>query len=179
MNDLEQLTQTLRRRFVVLGAMQSRSSPEALPEALLLNRLSAARQSLAPPRGRFSDARIAQGVMALRIAGLKTRYPDLKYACYGVARPMDWKGRILLGELRQLDQLLLAVRAQKASLRHFAACCCGLQSAWQCDIEKNEDLLNADDMQPGIGKLRQFLNEMRNELPDFPVPFAGLVLVKK
>ena len=174
MNELEQLTQTLRRRFVVLGATESQSAPEAS----LLARLSAARQSLAPPRGRFSDARIAQGVMAFRMAGLKTSYPDLKYACYGVARPMDWKGRILLGELRQLNQLLLAVRAQQASLHHFTVCCCGLQSAWQCDIEKNEELLNAKDMQAGIGKLRQFLTEIRNELPDFPVPLAGLVLAK-
>ncbi len=175
MNDLEQLTQTLRRRFVLVGATESQNAPDAS----LLARLNWVRRSLAPPRGRFSDARIAQGVMAFRIAGLKTSYPDLKYACYGVARPIDWKGRILLGELRELNQLLLAVRAQQGSLHHFAVCCCGLQSAWQCDIEKNENLLNAKDMQPGIEQLRQFLNEIRNELPDFPAPLTGLVLTKK
>ena len=175
MNELEQLTQTLRRRFVVVGATESQHAPDAS----LLARLSAARQSLAPPRGRFSDARIAQGVMAFRIGGLKTRYPDLKYACYGVARPTDWKGRILLGELRELNQLLLAVRAQQDSPHHFAVCCCGLQSAWQCDIETNKELLNAKEMQPGIDKLRQFLDEIRKELPGFPAPLAGLVLEKK
>jgi len=164
-NDLERLEQMLRRRFFASSAAPGASASAGQPDLAPLARLNAARQALAPPRGRFSDARIARGVMAFRMSGEKTAYPDLKYACYGIARPMDWTGRILLAEARQFDQLLAAVRAQESRPRQLAACCRGLQAAWQADIEQNGDLLKAAHMQAGIAKLRGFLNAMRGESP--------------
>ncbi len=149
MNDLEKLREQLRRRFVAVRS----STSLAQTEPALLARLSAACQGLAAPRGRFSDARIAQGVMAFRIAGANTTYPELKYACYGVARPMDWEGRILLAEPRQLELLLTTVRAQQG--QPHAACCRGLQAAVASAIDQT-----AAPQQAGMARLRNFLQEM-------------------
>ena len=151
MNELEKLREQLRRRFVAVRS----STSLAQTEPALLARLSAARQGLAAPRGRFSDARIAQGVMAFRLAGAKTAYPELKYACYGVARPMDWEGRILLAEPRQLELLLATVRALQDRPRHRAACCRGLQAALASEIDQR-----AAQQQVGMSRLRTFLQEM-------------------
>jgi hypothetical protein len=148
-NDLEKLREQLRRRFVAVRS----STSLAQTEPALLARLSAARQGLAAPRGRFSDARIAQGVMAFRIAGANTTYPELKYACYGVARPMDWEGRILLAEPRQLELLLATVRTQHGRPR--TACCRGLQAAVASAIDQT-----AAPQQAGMARLRSFLQEM-------------------
>ena len=82
----------------------------------LLRRLTTARQALTPPRGRHALPRIAQGVMAFRMQGSKTPYPDLKYACYGLARPTDWDSRVLLEEPQKCDELLTALAAASDKL---------------------------------------------------------------
>lgn len=161
MNELEQLGQQLRRRFAAIRS----STTLAQTEPALLARLNAARDALRPPRGRFADARIAQGVMAFRIAGRNATYTELKYACYGVARPMDWEGRILLAETSQLALLLAGVQALQARPRHFAACCRALQRAWDLDIA-GPDAPITDHMRPGIATLGRFLQEARGALPD-------------
>lgn len=153
---LEQLSQQLRRRFVAIRS----STTLAQTEPALLARLNAARDALRPPRGRFADARMAQGVMAFRIAGRQTAYPELKYACYGVARAMDWEGRVLLAEAPQLALLLDGVRALRDRPRHFAACCRALQRAWDLDIAGLEASA-AEPVHAGIATLGRFLREAR------------------
>lgn len=155
MNELEKLERQLRRRLVIEPAHEEQFRPLPAVSA----RLTAVRQALQPPRGHYSDSRIAQGIMAFRLAGAATRYPDLKYACYGVARPMDWEGRILLAEERLIDQLLSAVSAHKTHPRHFAACCKGLMAAWLGEIKGNHALFSAAHTRYGIEKLSQFLLE--------------------
>lgn len=156
MSALDELGLQLRRRFVALNS----STTLAQTDPTVLARLNAARQALAPPRGRFAEARIAQGVMAFRISGRNVAYPALKYACYGVARPMDWEGRILLGEAPQLATLLACVRAQGERPGRLVACCRALQRAWALDIEANPEILGAAHLRPGIATLRAFLLEM-------------------
>lgn len=161
MSDLEHLAQLLRRRFVAASA----STTLAQADPALLARLAAARQALAPPRGHRSPARLAQGIMAFRLAGNTAGYPALKYACYGIARPMDWEGRLLLGEDRQLARLLAAVEALNNRPRHFAACCRGLLAAWRDDIAGGEaPLLAQPHLQGGIARLRDFLRGARPAL---------------
>ena len=163
MKPLEQLEQILRRRFMPSSAEAVHAGGESV-----LARLSQARQALSPPRGRFSDERIAQGVMAFRVAGEKTPYPKLKYACYGVGRPMDWEGRILLAESQQFDQLLRAVRALHHSPYRFAACRRALRAA--ADIvaaELHEASSLGDCRQAGFARLQHFLAE--TTAPDTPL----------
>jgi hypothetical protein len=161
MSDLDHLAQLLRRRFVAASA----STTLAQSDPTLLARLAATRQRLVPPRGHRSTARIAQGVMAFRLAGTATGYPALKYACYGVARPMDWEGRLLLGEERQLARLLDAVDALRPHPRQFAACCRGLLAAWHDDIAGGEAPLREQPaLQPGIVRLHAFLQAAHAEL---------------
>lgn len=162
MNELEQLGRRLRRSFV-LGKHKEEI---ARPAPALLARLGAVRQALAPPRGRYSDARIAKGIMSFRLLGTKTAYPDLKYACYGIARPMDWEGRILLAEEALVDQLLAAVAAQSSHPDRFAACCRGLAAAWQAAIDADQDALQNRQLRAGAGKLQLFLLDNRHALID-------------
>lgn len=154
MNDtpeLDQLAQHLRRRFIAVRS----STTLAQTEPSLLARLDAVGQALAAPRGRFSTARIAQGIMAFRIHGSATVYPELKYACYGIARPMDWEGRILLGEARQLRQLLDAVSRLRP--KQFEACCRGLHHSWQSDLAGQPERLAEAQFRDGIATLVRFL----------------------
>ncbi|RIX48994.1 MAG: hypothetical protein D3M94_03595 [Rhodocyclales bacterium GT-UBC] len=154
MNDtpeLDLLAQHLRRRFIAVRS----STTLAQTDPALLARLDAVGQALAAPRGRFSTARIAQGIMAFRIHGSATVYPELKYACYGIARPMDWEGRILLGEAQQMQQLLEAVG--RLPPRQRAACCRGLRHSWQNDLAGQPERLAEAHFQTGIAALQQFL----------------------
>lgn len=152
MSATEELRQQLARALLArpLAAL-------ATADPAALQGLAAARQRLAPPRGHRALPRIAQGILAFRLLGRQTPYPDLKYACYGIARPTDWEGRLLLYDARLCDELLATV----AALQHrrpwmYAACCQGLAAAWAADIATTGET-------PGItahanaGKLANFL----------------------
>lgn len=153
MTPLEQLEQLLRRRFRYssVGAVHT--------EEGTLARLNIVRQAFSPRRGRFSDGRVAKGVMAFRVAGEKTPYPDLKYACYGVARPMDWEGRILLVESYQLDQLLRAVQALSRWPHRFSACRRALQATADIVAAELREAPAGDYRQAGLARLERFLVE--------------------
>ena len=128
MTDAEHLRQLLNSRFL------ARSLPE-LGDAELLQRLASARQALTPPRGRHALPRVAQGVLAFRIQRRHTPYPDLKYACYGLARPTDWDSRLLLDDTPLFSELLAAVAALRTRQpRAFAACRRALQQSHTTDI---------------------------------------------
>lgn len=130
MSATEELRQQLARALLArpLAAL-------ATADPAALQGLAAARQRLAPPRGHRALPRIAQGILAFRLLGRQTPYPDLKYACYGIARPTDWEGRLLLDDARLCDELLAAVAAlQYRRPWIHAACCKGLAAAWTEDI---------------------------------------------
>lgn len=146
---IEQLRQLLNSQFIAHDL-------RPLGDVDLLQRLTTARQALTPPRGRYALPRIAQGVMAFRMQGRHTPYPDLKYACYGLARATDWDNRVLLDEAQKCDDLLAAVAALRPLDKHaFAACCRALQRSWDADIA------------PASGKLSQGAKENGRKLGAF------------
>ena len=128
--DLDELTQHLQRKLLAQPlSRRAQSDPEHL------RRLSEARQRLNPPRGYRALPRIAQGILAFRLQGRQTPYPDLKYACHGIARPTDWEGRLLLDHPPQISDLLVAV-SQLVRQHPYAyrACALALLRAWQEDL---------------------------------------------
>jgi hypothetical protein len=154
LKDADHLRQLLNSQFLARGLRD-------IGDSELLRRLTTARQALTPPRGRHALPRIAQGVMAFRMQGSKTPYPDLKYACYGLARPTDWDSRVLLEEAQKCDELLTAV----AALRHrdlpaFAACCKALQWSWDMDIAPASEKLSSGAKENGR-KLGAFLAQAK------------------
>ncbi len=172
MNDLGQLERSLRQTLnPVLGLDQL-----AHADPCVLERLEAIRQAFTPLRGHRCQSRIAQGVMAFRLGGRQTPYPELKYACYGLARPMDWEGRILLTEPLLLDQLLAAVRAQRQHSRQFCACYRGLLTAWLVDVVHGNAL---GELSSGAVSLKGFLLDMRAELVHAPRRSRWAALVQE
>jgi len=154
LKDADQLRQLLSSQFLARG-LRDLGDPE------LLRRLTTARQALTPPRGRYALPRIAQGVMAFRVQGRHTPYPDLKYACYGLARATDWDNRVLLDEAQKCDDLLAAVAALRAlNPPAFAACCKALQWSWDTDIAPGKDKLSSGAKENGR-KLGAFLAQAR------------------
>lgn len=138
MKELEQLRQFLNRSL-----RSGQPWPVSPEQATQQQRLAAVRQHLAPPRGRHALPRIAQGVLAFRLQRRATPYPDLKYACYGLARPTDWEGRLLLDDERLCADLLAAVAALRPQQpADFAACWRALQRAWTTDIATGSDTLS-------------------------------------
>lgn len=135
----------------------------------LVERLVAARQRLVPPRGHRALPRIAQGILAFRLQGARTPWPDLKYACYGIARRTDWEGRLLLDDPRTCDALLDAVAAlAPARPRAFAACCKGLRTAWNDDITPASNALGAT-AQRNASRIAEFLRRHSQMIPETAV----------
>lgn len=154
LKDADQLRQLLNSQFLARGLRD-------LGDSELLRRLTTARQALTPPRGRYALPRIAQGVMAFRVQGRHTPYPDLKYACYGLARATDWDNRVLLDEAQKCDELLAAVAALRPlQPRAFAACCRALQRSWDTDIAPGSAKLNSGAKENGR-KLGAFLAQAK------------------
>ena len=136
----------------------------AVNEPALLHRLNVARQALAPLRGRHAPPRIAHGVLAFRVQGRNTPYPDLKYACYGIALSTDWGGRRLLDDDRLVDELLHTVANLRLSHpARFAACCRALQYAWHTNIATDDVSANSQP-RPKNQKIANFL--LRHTQPD-------------
>jgi hypothetical protein len=183
MSDSAALQALLERRFL------SRNLDKlALNDSSLLERLSRTRQALAPPRGRHAPPRLAHGVLAFRIQGRNTPYPDLKYACYGIdddrlidellhtvaTRPTcpaalstDWEGRRLLDDrppADDRDELLHTVANLRLSHpTQFAACCRALQYAWHTNIAPDDVAANHRP-RPKNQKIANFL--LRHTQPD-------------
>lgn len=154
LKDADQLRQLLNSQFLARGLRD-------LGDTELLRRLTTARQALTPPRGRYALPRIAQGVMAFRVQGCHTPYPDLKYACYGLARATDWDNRVLLDEAQKCDDLLAAIAALRPlNPPAFAACCRALQWSWDTDIAPASDKLSSGAKENGR-KLGAFLAQAK------------------
>ena len=154
LKDADQLRQLLSSQFLARGLRD-------IGDTELLRRLTTARQALTPPRGRYALPRIAQGVMAFRVQGRHTPYPDLKYACYGLARATDWDKRVLLDEAQKCDDLLAAVAALRPlNPPAFAACCKALQWSWDTDIAPASEKLSSCTKENGR-KLGAFLAQAK------------------
>lgn len=154
MNEIDDLRQRLSR------ALLGRAPGPALstPDPAGLQQLAQARQRLVPPRGRHALPRIAQGVLAFRLRGSHTPYPDLKYACLGIARPTDWEGRLMLDDDPLCEALLAALsRLQQRRPWAFAQCCRSLGAAWANDIAPHAENLSATARQ-NAGRLAEFLH---------------------
>ena len=115
-----------------------RRALEGRPGQLGWGDMKSIRRSLAAIRGRFTRKsgavpaeRVARGVLALRVLGTEVDFVHLKYACYGIAQHADWNGRRLLEDAALVKKLLDCVDALRPNARRFAACCRGLQHAWQ------------------------------------------------
>ncbi len=117
--------------------------------------------ALLPSRGQRSAERVAQGVVALRLAGAQTAYPEIKYACYGLARPMDWDGRLLIDEPGMLDALLGAIDALRHRPRCYAECYRGLLLAWTNDIVGHPEMIENADRLPALQRLLAVLKLLR------------------
>lgn len=140
MKEAEQLRQLLGQRFLSRRTGSASGNVNGNDPALQ-QRLSNLRQRLSPPRGRHSLPRIAQGVLAFRVQGRATPYPQLKYACYGVARPTDWENRLIIDDRPLLLALLDAVAALRANHRPaYDACRQALQLGWSIAQADNTEL---------------------------------------
>lgn len=116
--------------------------------------------------------------MAFRLARGKASHADLKYACHGVARPVDWEGRILLaGAL--LDTLLAAVEGLRGQPRHYCECYRGLLTAWLADIASDPEFYRAPFLRSGVAKLAAFIEGGREELAHAPRQLRWMALVRE
>jgi len=84
---------------------------------LMSQSLERVRDALGGRRAMDKGQRIARGLMAFRIQGSNTDFVHLKYACQGLALPMDWESRQLLADEAQVQRLLQRV----LDFRHDAA----------------------------------------------------------
>lgn len=128
--DLNELRQGLR---AALG-IRADTSLNQLPTSSL-HRLETVRRQLSPPRGHRSDERIARALLSFRMLREKTPFPDIKYACYGIARTTDWGGRTLLDEPVLFNTLFNLINELPNNGRRQRWCKAGLISAWKNDIE--------------------------------------------
>ncbi|MCX8145183.1 MAG: hypothetical protein N3C59_02475 [Azovibrio sp.] len=99
--------------------------------------------------------RIARGVMAFRLQGEATDFLHLKYACLGLAQPMDWEARRLLADRELVERLLRRVCDFAADPRRFAACCRGLQAA--CAQARAPDFPLSADLAANLDRVECFL----------------------
>lgn len=160
MKDSEALRRLLNQRFA-LRQQHSFSDPQ------LQQRLNELRQRLSPPRGHHSLPRIAQGVLAFRIQGRETPYPQLKYACYGIARPTDWNNRLIIEDKQLFEALLNAVNALKQSLPHaYTTCCQALQTSLEIDLpslEPTQSLVIQQNCQKLSNLCAQLASQQKNQ----------------
>lgn len=129
MDDLDLLRQKLQQAL----AGRPRSASPLVPESGGA-RLLAVVRAVGPARGHRHPPHVAHGVMAFRLRRRETPCPELKYACYGIARQVDWDGRRLIDDARMVADLLAAVAAlpgREHGARAFRDCCRGLRAAWE------------------------------------------------
>lgn len=125
-SDLDLLRQQLRR------TLAGRPQADTVLFAETGNaRLHALIRAIGPARGHRHVPHLAHGVMTFRLRRRETPCPELKYACYGIARQVDWEGRRLIDDARMVADLLAAVAALPPGTRPFRDCCRALRFAWQ------------------------------------------------
>ncbi|MDR2165097.1 MAG: hypothetical protein LBO79_05615 [Zoogloeaceae bacterium] len=94
--------------------------------------LEAARLTFGGRRGMMTrEARLVRSILAVRLQGRAASFVQLKYACLGLAQPVDWEARRLLDEEPLCEILLRQVAALQGDPRRFAACLRGLRKARQ------------------------------------------------
>ena len=115
-------------------------------DSLPLRRLENVRRQFTPLRGHRSDERIVRAILSFRMQRENTPFPDIKYACYGIARITDWSGRTLLDESSLFNTLLTLISRYPHQGRHDRMCRAGLVTAFENEIKpgmnsnKNRDL---------------------------------------
>lgn len=160
---LTALQAQLQKKFV---GQSGKTFPLALDQGIA-SRLRAVEQACQPLHGHRSAERVAKGVVALRLAGAQTRYPEIKYACHGLARPMDWDGRLLIDEPGMLDSLLASLDLLRHQPRCYAECYRGLLTAWTTDILGNPGMIENTERLPALQRLLAVLKLMRVNVGKF------------
>lgn len=136
--------------------------------------LEAVRQAFGDRRGMGREQRVARGVMAFRIQGESTDFVYLKYACQGLAQPMDWESRRLLADREQVQRLLQRVLDFADDRRRFAACYRGLLAS--CLHAREAGFPAGSPLAANLLLLEQFLGREQLRLPPEarpPLPFDG------
>jgi hypothetical protein len=146
---LDRLRQTLAHLLAGRPRQLGWSDPTLLSE-----RIARLRQRFAQRRGMAEEQRIARGVMAFRLLGRQTGFVHLKYACAGLALPVDWESRRLIEDAQERETLFACVAALRTDPRRFAACYRNLESAWQRAAAAAPHI-------PELAMLRQFLDTHR------------------
>jgi len=130
---------------------------------LMSQSLERVRDALGGRRAMDKGQRIARGLMAFRIQGSNTDFVHLKYACQGLALPMDWESRQLLADEAQVQRLLQRVLDFRHDRRRFAACYQGLLASFQRAMETEFPAGSAIARNREL--LRQFLQQAQDEPP--------------
>ncbi|WP_303785628.1 hypothetical protein [Azovibrio restrictus] len=130
---------------------------------LMSQSLERARDALGGRRAMGRNQRIARGLMAFRIQGAGTDFVHLKYACQGLALPMDWESRRLLADREQVERLLQRVLDFADDSRRFAACYRGLLAS--CLHAREAGFPPAGPLAANLQRLEQFLIRAQERLP--------------
>ncbi|WP_415035730.1 hypothetical protein [Azonexus sp.] len=164
---LEKLQARLQETLAGRPRQLAWGAPQAMSQSLERVRIA-----LRARRGMDREQRIARGLMAFRMLGAKTAFVPLKYACYGLALPVDWEARRLLAERQSLEILLRRVGDFSEDPRRFAACYRGLLSS--CQQARAENFPAASALADNLRHLENFLrtnaphvgSALRDELAD-------------
>lgn len=139
-------------------------SPRAMSDML-----EAVWASFGSCRAMAREQKIGRGLMAFRIQGEAIDFVHLKYACQGIAFPMDWESRRLLADRERLLVLLARVRDFRHDPRRFHACCKGLLSSFLSTWEEGFPLDGV------LIENRQVLKDfLVHELDSLPSEYQGL-----
>lgn len=164
--------ENLQTRLQELLAGRPRQLGWGQPQ-LMSQSLERVRDSLGGRRAMDRDQRIARGLMAFRIQGAGTDFVHLKYACQGLALPMDWESRRLLADRDQVERLLQRVLDFADDRRRFAACYRGLLAS--CLHAREAGFPPASPLAANLLQLEQFLSREQLRLPPEarpPLPFS-------
>lgn len=164
--------ENLQTRLQELLAGRPRQLGWGQPQ-LMSQSLERVRDSLGGRRAMDRDQRIARGLMAFRIQGAGTDFVHLKYACQGLALPMDWESRRLLSDREQVQRLLQRVLDFRQDGRRFAACYRGLLASFLTAMETEFPAGSAISKNREL--LQQFLLQEQDNLPAERRPALPLI----
>lgn len=165
---LEQLEALLKQVMAGRPRQLNWGQPQLMSQSL-----EGVRDAFGSRQAMDKGQRIARGLMAFRIQGSTTDFVHLKYACQGLALPMDWESRRLLADKEQVQRLLQRVLDFRNDGRRFAACYRGLLASFQSVMETEFPVGSA--IAKNRELLQQFLLQEQDHLPAERRPALPLI----